>query len=182
MATAIPFVLAGLSVAQGIQSYRQNQAMAKATTQQANAQIAQEKSLYEVKQKQLLRLQQQEAGKATVSAAASGATLGSFDTLFEDNYTQALMDQKMLEYDSKVSQENIRYNAAVQSSQYKSQAKSSLIGGVVNAGATLYTSGALNSSSSSGALKATAQSKTGGAFGGGFTNLSDGSTINWYKS
>lgn len=141
MATALPFIMAGVSVMQGIQGYQQNQAMAKATQQQADANIQNEKNTLKLKQQQLQRSQEIAAGKATVAAAGSGATIGSFDALFSDNENQALMDKYMLEYDSKMTQENIRYNAAVQKAQYKSAATSSLIKGISGAASGLYSSG-----------------------------------------
>jgi len=141
MAVALPFIMAGLSVVQGIQGMQQNNAMAKATQQQADANIQNEKNTLAIKQKQLQRTQELAAGKATVAAAGSGATLGSFDTLFADNESQALMDKYMLEYDSKMTQENIRYNAAVQKTQYKQAATSSLIKGISGAASGLYNSG-----------------------------------------
>lgn len=137
MPTALPFIMAGLSVAQGIQGMQQNNAMAKAAQQQSNANIQNEKNTLAIKQKQLQRTQEISAGKATVSAAGSGATIGSFDTLFGDNANQSLMDKYMLDYDSKMTQENIRYNGAVQKSQYKSAAKSSLIKGITGAASGL---------------------------------------------
>lgn len=138
MATALPFIMAGVSLVQGIQGYQQNQAMAKQATAIANANIANEKNALQIKQKNLKRQQEIETGRATVAAAGSGATLGSFDTLFEDNTNQQLMDRLMLDYDSKLTQENIRYNAAVQKTQFKSAAKSSLIGGIAGAAGNLY--------------------------------------------
>lgn len=148
MATALPFIMAGLSVAQGIQGMQQNNAMAKATQQQADANIKNEKNTLAIKQKQLQRTQELATGKATVAAAGSGATLGSFDTLFNDNAEQALMDKYMLDYDSKMTQENIRYNAAVQKAQYKMAAKSSLIKGIAGAATTAYSSGAFGGATS----------------------------------
>ena len=138
MAQALPFIMAGVSVVQGIQGYQQNSAMAKAATRQGSANIANEKNTLAVKQKQLQRQQEIETGRATVAAAGSGATLGSFDALFEDNTNMQLMDRLMLDYDSKLTQENIRYNAAVQKQEFKSAATSSLINGVVGAASSLY--------------------------------------------
>jgi hypothetical protein len=145
MPQALPFIMAGLSVAQGIQGMQQNNAMAKAVGQQADANIQNEKNTALIKKQQLTRAQELSTGRATVSAAGSGATLNSFDSLFNDNSQNQLMDNLMLDYDSKMSQENIRYNAAVQKSQFKSAAKSSLIGGIVNAGVGLAGSGAFGS-------------------------------------
>ena len=138
MPTALPFIMAGLSVAQGIQGYQQNSAMAKAAGRQAEANIQNEKNTTALKQRQLKRQQELDTGKATVAAAGSGATLGSFDSLFQDNTEQQLMDKAMLEYDSKMKQENIRYNAAVEKQQYKSAAKSSLLNSVVSAPMSFY--------------------------------------------
>lgn len=153
MPTALPFIMAGLQVAQGIQGYRQNQAMAKAATRQAEANIQNEKNTLQLKQQQLRRQQEQATGKATVAKAGSGATLDSFDFLSQDQSEQQLMDKAMLDYDSKMTQENIRYNAAVQKQEFKSAATSSLIGGLASAGGTLYTTGAFSSPSSSTLLK-----------------------------
>ena len=138
MATALPFIMAGVSVVQGIQGYQQNNAMAKAASQAAKVNITNEQNTLAIKQKNLKRQQEIEMGKATVAAAGSGATLGSFDTLFEDNTNQQLMDRLMLDYDSKLTQENIRYNAAVQKAEFKSAAKSSLISGITGAASSLY--------------------------------------------
>lgn len=169
---ALPYVMAGLSVVQGIQGYQQNNAMARSVSQQAAANIQNEKNTNAIKKSQLLRQQEIDRGKATVAAAGSGATLGSFDTLFDDNYSQGLIDQALLEYDSKLTQENIRYNAAVEKQGYKSAATSSLIKGVSSAGAGLYSSGAFGSSG-------TASGATG--FNGTFKPASYGpqNKINW---
>ncbi len=145
MPTALPFIMAGFSVLQGIQGYQQNNAMAKSVQQQADANIQNEKNITAIKKSQLLRQQEIDRGKATVAAAGSGATIGSFDYLFEDNKSQGLIDQALLEYDSKLTQENIRYNAAVEKQQYKSAATSSLIKGVASAGAGLYSNGGFDS-------------------------------------
>lgn len=143
MATALPFIMAGLSVVQGIQGMQQNNAMAKATQQQADVNIQNEKNRLKLEQQRLQRAQDISRGEATVAAAGSGATIGSFDYLFEDNESQAIIDKAMLDYDSKLTQENIRYTAAVQKAQYKSAAKSSLISGIASAGMGLYSSGAI---------------------------------------
>lgn len=131
---------------QGIQGFQQNNAMARSVGQQTAANIQNEKNTTAIKKSQLLRQQEIARGKATVAAAGSGATLGSFDSLLDDNYSQGLIDQALLEYDSKLTQENIRYNGAVQKQQYKSAATSSLVKGVSSAGAGLYSSGAFSSS------------------------------------
>lgn len=143
MATALPFVMAGLQVAQGIQGMQQNNAMAKAAGQAGAANIQNEQNKLAINQRQLKREQEIMRGKQTVAAAGSGATIGSFDTLFEDDASQALMDKAMLDYDSKLTQENIRYNTAVQKSQFKTAAKSSLINGVTSAAGGLYKSGSI---------------------------------------
>jgi hypothetical protein len=147
MATALPFIMAGLQVAQGIQGYQQNNAMAKATSANAAANIQNEQNRLAINQKNLKRQQEIETGRATVAAAGSGATLGSFDTLFDDNSTQQLMDRAMLDYDSKLTQENIRYNAAVQKQEFKSAARSSLISGITSAAGGMAKSGSFGGSS-----------------------------------
>ena len=173
MAAALPFVMAGLSVVQGIQGYQQNSAMAKATQQQSDANIANEKNRLAAEQVKQQRSQEQLRGKQTVAAAGSGATLGSFDTLFSDNSEQALMDKYMLDYDSKMSQENIRYNAAVKKQEYKSAATSSLIKGVVGAA-----SGMAGTPAGSAALT-NASNSAGQAFGRAFSSSATGPYLSY---
>ena len=173
MAAALPFVMAGLSVVQGIQGYQQNQAMAKATQRQSDANIQNEKNTLAIKQKQLQRTQELAAGKATVAASGSGATLGSFDTLFADNENQALMDKYMQDYDSKMTQENIRYNAAVKKQEYKSAATSSLIKGITGAAST-FASSPMGSSALTSASNSAGQS-----VGSAFSSSATGPYLNY---
>lgn len=176
MATALPFIMAGVSIVQGIQGYQQNNAMAKATTQAASANIKNEKNSLDIKQKNLRRQQEIETGRATVAAAGSGATLGSFDTLFDDNTNAQLMDRLMLDYDSKLTQENIRYNAAVQKSEFKSAAKSSLISGITSAAGSLYQSPAAQKAVTS------ASNSAGQRVGSIFSKSKTGPYLNYNSS
>ena len=170
MPALLPFAIAEFSVLQGVQGYQQNQAMAKSVKAQAAANIANEQKSYSIKKSQLLRQQEIDRGKATVAAAGSGATLGSFDTLFDDNASQGLMDQALLEYDSKLTQENIRYNAAVESANYKQAATSSSLKGFGSAFGSLYSSGSLSGSQSSLSLGQTIGSATSSSKFGPFLN------------
>jgi len=126
----LALVSAGLQVAQGVQGYMQNNAMAKAASRQAEANIQNQKNKLAIEQTQLKRDQQRFAGQQEVAAGASGATLSSFDALFEDTKQQSLVDLALLDYNSRLEQENIRYNGAVQKVEYKNQAKSSLLAGI----------------------------------------------------
>lgn len=143
-------VAGAMSVAQGVQGMQQNNAMAKAAQRQTDANIINEKNRLAADQIKLQRSQELARGKQTVAAAGSGATLGSFDTLFADNANQSLMDKYMMDYDSKMTQENIRYSGAVKKQEYKSAAKSSLISGVTNAAMGFATSGVGTGTSPSG--------------------------------
>jgi len=176
MATALPFIMAGVSVVQGIQGYQQNNAMAKAATANAAANIANEKNSLAIKLQQLKRQQEIARGQQTVAAAGSGATIGSFDTLFEDSTNQQLMDRLMLDYDSKLTQENIRYNAAVQKTQYKQAAKSSLISGITGAATNLYQSPLAQKAATS------ASNRVGQSVGSIFSKSQTGPYLNYGSS
>lgn len=173
MPTALPFIMAGLSVAQGIQGMQQNNAMARATQQQSDANIANEKNRLDAEQTKLKRSQELVIGKQMVAAAGSGATLGSFDTLFSDNAQQSLMDKYMLDYDSKMTQESIRYNAAVKKQEYKSAAKSSLIKGIAGA------AGGLATTPAGSAALTNASNSMGQTFGRAFSSSATGPYLSY---
>lgn len=146
---------AGFQVMQGIAGYQQNKAMASAAQAQTAANIENQKRVtdlqlqqtstsYDVKKDQLRRTQAQEAGKQRAAAAGSGATLGSFDALFEDTSRLSAVDMALLEYDRNVELQNIKFNSDVsvagmqnsgnaQVSEYKTASKSSLLSGIGNA-------------------------------------------------
>lgn len=129
-------VSAGFSVLQGIQGYQQNQAMVKSQTQITAANIQNEQNRLGVERDQLKRQQEKVRGTQRTAAAASGATLGSFDDVMNESTEQSLLDVALLEYDSKVSQEAMRYEGAVRKQEYKSAARSSLINGIGSAAST----------------------------------------------
>ena len=73
---SLAFLAGGLQIAQGVQSFQQNRAMAQATKAETAANIANQKETYKVNRARLIR-EQEQSGKQMVSAAGSGATLGS---------------------------------------------------------------------------------------------------------
>lgn len=150
MGTALPFIMAGLSVVQGIQGMSQANAAAKQTQQATDANIQNEKNRLAIEKTKKQRDITQAAGKARVSAASSGATISSFDDVMDDSYSQGLLDLALLEYDSKLSQEQLRYSGAVKKAEYQNQAKSSLIEGITGAAKSGYSGmQGLNSSTAS---------------------------------
>lgn len=129
-----PVTLAVISaVSSGVQGFmgmQQSNAMAKASRRNAEANIQNEQNRLAVEKKQLSRRQDQLRGEQRVKAAGSGAGVSSFDWLMEDAGNQMLLDAALLEYDSKVQQESIRYGGAVQSAEYKAQGRSALLSGI----------------------------------------------------
>lgn len=157
-------VVAGLQVAQGIQSFQQNKAMAQATKKETAANIANQQETFKVNKERLTRQQEQAAGKQTVAAAGSGATLGSFDSLFADTSQQSIMDQALLEYDKNLSIAETSYQGQMKKKQYYQAGRSALMSGIMNGAKTGATAGAGG----------------GGLYGGGSSTYSDGTKINWY--
>jgi len=131
-------VLIALQVAKGIQGFVQNNAAAKDISRATNANILNAQNQLEVNKQKQDRINRQAQGERTVKAAASGATLDSFDSVMDDSYNQGLMDIALLEYDSKLQQEQLRYDGAVKKTEYKNAAKSSLLEGMTSAGTTAY--------------------------------------------
>lgn len=127
---ALSLVAGGLQIAQGFSNAQQQKAMARSVQQQTEANIKNEQNALAIRKAQMAKEQTAFAAKQRVGAAGSGATLGSFDDLFSDTANQSLVDLALLDYDSKLRQENIRYGGAVESQQYKTQAKSSLLSGI----------------------------------------------------
>lgn len=166
MGSSLMLVAAGFQMMQGISGYQQNKAMASAAEAQTAANIANQQKAtdlqlgqtatsYDVKKTQLRRTQAQEAGKQRALAAGSGATLGSFDALFEDTSRMSAVDMALLEYDKNVETQNIKFNSDVsvagmqnsgnaKATEYKIAAKSSLLSGVSGAAQSYGTSKAMN--------------------------------------
>lgn len=129
-------ISAGLQVFQGIQAYQQGKAQAKAANQTAeyNAQLIDQQS--EVERQKLKRQQQQFAGSQRTRAAASGASLESFEDVFEDTTQQSLLDLALQDYDAKVRRQQAIYSGQVEASQAKSAGRSGLISGLAGGAGT----------------------------------------------
>lgn len=125
-----------MQVAGGIQEFQQNRAMAKATKQQTDANIRNQQASYLIERDKLTRDQEQFSGRQRTQAAGSGATLGSFDTLFGDTARMSMVDQALLEYDNKLSQESIRYEGAMKKKQYYMAGRQALMKSVQGAAGT----------------------------------------------
>ena len=137
---SLAFLAGGLQIAQGVQSFQQNRAMAQATKAETAANIANQKETYKVNRARLIREQEQAAGKQMVSAAGSGATLGSFDPLFADTAEQSALDLALLEYDKNLNIANTAYQGQMRKKQYYTQGRSSLLSGITNAATMMGTS------------------------------------------
>jgi hypothetical protein len=138
MADAVTMAMAimGAKVVGGIQEFQQNRAMAQATKQQTAANIANQQAAFEIEKGKLSREQAQFAGRQRTIAAGTGATLSSFDTLFEDTSRLSAVDQALLEYDNKLQQESIRYEGAMRKKQFYMQGRSALLNSAIGAGET----------------------------------------------
>lgn len=126
-------ISAGFQLFQGFQSYQQGKAQAKAARQTAdyNNQLEQNRAL--VEREKLKRQQRLFSGTQKTKASGSGATLGSFDDLFEDTTSQSLLDIALLDYDSKVRQQQTTYQANVEAANYKAEGRNALISGLAGA-------------------------------------------------
>lgn len=162
---SLAFLAGGLQIAQGVQSFQQNRAMAQATKAETAANIANQQEAYKVNRARLIREQEQAAGKQMVSAAGSGVTLGSFDPLFADTAEQSALDLALLEYDKNLNIANTAYQGQMRKKQYYMEGRSQLLSGITKGATTMATS-----SPKSG----------GGLYGGGSSTYSDGTKINWY--
>lgn len=158
-------VVAGLQVAQGVQSYQQNRAMAQATKKETAANVANQQEAFKVNRARLVREQEQAAGKQLTSAAGSGATLGSFDPIFADTAEQSSLDLALLEYDKNLNIANTEYQGLQKKKAYYREGRSQLLSGITKA--------ATGMSTSSG-------NSAGGLYGGGSSTYSNGTKINWY--
>lgn len=131
-------ISAGLQLMQGIQGYQQGKAMAKQQGAITAANIQTEQNRLAIERDQLKKQQEKARGSQRVAAAATGATLGSFDDVMAESTEASLMDLALLEYDSKVNQESMRYEGGVRQQEYKSQARSSLLKGIAGAASSGY--------------------------------------------
>lgn len=131
-------ISAGLQLAQGAMGASQARQAAKSQNAITAANIQNEQNRLAIQRDQLKRDQDKARGTTKVAAAASGATLGSFDDVMEENAQTSLMDLALLEYDSKVAQEGMRYEGGVRAAEYKSQARSSMLKGISGAAGSLY--------------------------------------------
>jgi hypothetical protein len=167
-------VVAGLQVAQGVQSFQQNRAMAQATKRETAANIANQQEAYKVNRARLVREQEQYAGKQTVSAAGSGATLGSFDPLFEDTAQQSSLDLALLEYDKNLNIANTAYQGQMKKKAYYREGRSQLLSGITNAAKT----GAMASSPTGFAANA-GKNSAGQTIGAQFSSSPQGPYLNY---
>lgn len=157
-------ISAALQVAQGFAANSQAKAQAKATERAAgyNAQIIQQQS--DIEKTKLKKQQRLLASTQRVKGAGSGATLDSFDDVFEDTTTQSLLDVALLDYNTRLRRDQVLYEGRSAAASQRAQGKSNLFGSIVGAGSTV--AGGFGG---------------GGQFGGGTTKLSNGETINWFK-
>lgn len=165
----VAVVMAAMTAAKAAQSYKENRSMAQAAKAETEANVANLQQTYKVKKEQLTRQQEQFAGKQTVAAAGSGATLNSFDSLNNDSSQASIMDQALLEYDKNLNISNTVYQGQMKKKQYYQAARSTLLSGMAQAATSYATSGA-----------GSAGSSAGGLYGGGSSTYSNGQTINWY--
>lgn len=143
-------VVAGLQVAQGVKSFQENRAMAQATKRETAANVANQQEAFKVNRARLVREQEQFAGKQTVTAAGSGATLGSFDPLFNDTAEQSSLDLALLEYDKNLNIANTQYQGQMRKKQYYMEGRSALLSGITGAAKTVGTTPGATKSISNG--------------------------------
>jgi hypothetical protein len=134
----LSYIAAGFQAVQGVKGFIDNNAAASATKKATAANVLNAQNQLAINKQKQDRINRQNQGERTVKAAASGATIDSFDSVMDDSYQQGLMDIALLEYDSKLSQEQMKYSGAVQSAEYKSAATSSLLDGLGAAAGTAY--------------------------------------------
>ncbi len=139
-------VVAGLQVAQGVKSFQENRAMAQATKRETAANVANQQEAFKVNRSRLVREQEQMAGKQTVAAAGSGATLGSFDPLFNDTAEQSSLDLALLEYDKNLNIANTAYQGQMKKKAYYREGRSQLLAGITKAATGLSTNQAASKS------------------------------------
>ena len=133
MGPEMMIISAGLQLFQGFQAYQQGKAQAKAARQTAdyNAKIIQQQS--DVEKAKLKRQQRLFSGTQATKAAGSGASLGSFDDLFEDTQAQSLLDIALLDYDTKIRKQQALYGGSVDAANARAEGRSGLISGIAGA-------------------------------------------------
>lgn len=170
------------SVVQGGMSYMQGQAQAdqaKATANY-NAQVIQQQANIDRSRRE--RQQRAAAATSRVRGAASGATLGSFEDVYESNKTQALLDLAIMDYETSVKKNQAIYSGQVEASQAKAKGTSGLISGLASAGTSLAGSGMLSGSGAGASSAASASStyaKNGEVIRWNTSSGSGGSKIKW---
>lgn len=126
-------VSAGLQAFQGFQAYQQGKAQAKAYRQTAEYNAAVVGQQGEIEKQRLQKQQRLFAASQRVRGAASGATLDSFDTLFEDTQSQSLLDVALLDYDTKLRKDQIIYQGNVDAYGARASGRQGLISGLSGA-------------------------------------------------
>lgn len=143
---------AGLQVVQGIQANQQAKAQAKLARQTADYNAALIDQQAGIESQQARRRSQILQGQQRVRAAASGASLSSFEDVFEDTTSQSLLDQALINYDRKVNRQQAIYRGEVEASSAKAQGRGALISSIASAALT----------ASSGFLQTPSQATGGG--------------------
>lgn len=165
MGVELMIISAALQAFQGFQQYQSGKAQAKQAQQTAsyNAQVAENRAAIE--RQQLSKQQRLFTGSQKVRAAASGASIGSFDDLFESTEQEQLLDLSILDYNTKLERDQILYGGRVEASAAKRQGQNALISGLAGSASSL---GQYSS------YKSQPKAPT--------TKLSNGNTIYWNSS
>lgn len=163
---SLALVAGGLSVAGGVSEMITGQQSAVAANKAAKQAVTQEQDSLRVNRAKLVRDQEIAKGKSIAAAGVSGASLNSFDTVMEDQQQSMLVDQALLEYDSKVRQEQLRFQGKTAAAQYRRQGWASLFKGVGSA-AMMY-----GAASAAGSAASAAKPLETTVYG-------DGTIINW---
>jgi len=159
-------VMAVTQVAKGIKESKELAAMAQATKRETDANIFNQQQKFNIDKDRLTRQQEQFAGKQTVTAAGSGATLGSFDSLFADTSQQSVMDQALLEYDKNLNIANTAYEGQMKKKQLYGKSRSALLSGFQNGAMTMFGGAAGGAASGASGFAANAGSNSMGQIAG----------------
>lgn len=137
MGAEFMIVSAALQAFQGFQQYQAGKAQAKQAQQTAsyNAQIAQNQAMLE--KQQLQKQQRLFSSTQKVRAATSGATLGSFDDLFESTEQEQLLDLSILDYNAKIQRDQILYGGSVEAANAKREGKNALISSLAGSASSM---------------------------------------------
>lgn len=136
MGVELLIVSAALQAFQGFQQYQAGKAQAKAAQQTANYNAAVAKQQSDLQRRQLVKQQKLFSGSQMVRAASSGATLGSFDDLFESTEQEQLLDLAILDYNSRLERDQINYGGRVEAYSAKQKGKNALISSLSSAAGT----------------------------------------------